>query len=97
MHFMTPTLVLQMHEMEEDPLNASGNVRARTANEFLKAFRRVFEHEHELHLPIYAHHGSMDRLANLTVSKVPLAIRVACVMLVAAARSPVLLTPSCTF
>lgn len=59
---------LQVQEMEEDPLNASGNVRARTGNEFLKAFRRVFEREHELQLPIYAHHGAGDRLANLSVS-----------------------------
>lgn len=57
----------QLQEMEEDPLNGSGNVRARTANEFLKAFRWVFEHEHKLCLPIYAHHGTHDRLANMTV------------------------------
>lgn len=57
----------QVQEMENDPLNSNGNVRARTANEFLKAFRHVFEREHELQLPIYAHHGGSDRLANLSV------------------------------
>ncbi|KAK9805999.1 hypothetical protein WJX73_002649 [Symbiochloris irregularis] len=56
-------------KMEEDPLNSTGNVRARTANEFLKAFRVVFEREHELRLPIYAHHGSCDRLANISAVK----------------------------
>ena len=53
--------------MEEDPLNAQGAVRARTANELLKAFYVVSQREKELWLPIYAHHGSKDRLANLQV------------------------------
>ena len=53
--------------MEEDPLNAQGAVRARTANELLKAFHVVSQREGELWLPIYAHHGSSDRLANLKV------------------------------
>ena len=54
--------------MEEDPLNSQGNVRARTANELLKAFGHVAEQESQLELPIYAHHGGEDRLANLGVS-----------------------------
>lgn len=53
--------------MEEDPYNNLGNLRARTANEILKAFRHVASHEASLHLPIYAHHGTHDRLANLEV------------------------------
>jgi hypothetical protein len=51
--------------MEEDPYNNLGNVRARTANEILKAFGHLARHERELCLPIYAHHGTNDRLANL--------------------------------
>ena len=53
--------------MEEDPLNSQGNVRARTANEMLKAFGHVAQQEKQLVLPIYAHHGEEDRLANLAV------------------------------
>lgn len=54
--------------METDPYNVLGNVRARTANEMLHAFKYVACHESELELPIYAHHGTKDRLANLGVS-----------------------------
>ena len=54
--------------METDPYNVMGNVRARTANEMLHAFSHVARHERELELPIYAHHGTKDRLANLGVS-----------------------------
>ncbi len=53
--------------MEEDPYNNLGNLRARTANEILKAFGHVARLESSLHLPIYAHHGTQDRLADLQV------------------------------
>ena len=43
-------------------------MRARTANELLRAFRQIARHEHELSLPLYAHHGKEDRLASLPVS-----------------------------
>ena len=59
---------LQIELMEADPYNVMGNVRARTANEMLHAFSHVARHERELELPIYAHHGTKDRLANLGVS-----------------------------
>ena len=55
--------------MEADPYNVMGNVRARTANEMLHAFSHVAAHERELELPIYAHHGTKDRLANLGVGR----------------------------
>ena len=54
--------------METDPYNIMGNGRARTANELLHAFGHIARHESELELPIYAHHGTKDRLANLGVS-----------------------------
>ncbi|CAL8467496.1 g7034 [Coccomyxa elongata] len=55
--------------MEEDPYNNLGNLRARTANEILKAFGHVARHESSLHLPIYAHHGTHDKLADLQAVK----------------------------
>ena len=61
-------VTLQIASMETDPYNILGNVRARTANELLHAFGHIARHEAELELPIYAHHGTKDRLANLGVS-----------------------------
>lgn len=58
---------LQIKAMEEDPYNNLGNLRARTANEILKAFSHVSRNESALHLPIYAHHGTRDRLADIEV------------------------------
>lgn len=65
-------IVLQIESMETDPYNILGNVRARTANELLHAFGHIAHHEAELELPIYAHHGTKDRLANLGVGYIPL-------------------------
>ena len=53
--------------MEQDPYNNLGNLRARTANEILKAFGHVQRNEAALILPIYAHHGTNDRLADVKV------------------------------
>ena len=64
---VVPALV-QIESMETDPYNILGNVRARTANELLHAFGYIASHESELELPIYAHHGTKYRLANLGVS-----------------------------
>ena len=61
---------LQIESMETDPYNILGNVRARTANEMLHAFGHIARHESELELPIYAHHGTKDRLANLGVGNI---------------------------
>ena len=61
---------LQIESMESDPYNILGNVRARTANEMLHAFGHIARHESELELPIYAHHGTKDRLANLGVGNI---------------------------
>ncbi|CAL5222462.1 g4830 [Coccomyxa viridis] len=58
-----------IESMETDPYNILGNVRARTANELLHAFGHIAQHEGELELPIYAHHGTKDRLANLGAVK----------------------------
>ncbi len=64
-------LRVQIRVMEEDPYNNLGNLRARTANEILKAFGHVARHESSLHLPIYAHHGTHDKLADLQVRQEP--------------------------
>ncbi len=61
--------LMQIESIETDPYNVLGNVRARTANELLHAFGYIASHESELELPIYAHHGTKDRLANLGVSR----------------------------
>ena len=53
--------------IEADPLLARGNVRARTANEMLRAFAHVRRFGHLVWLPIYAHHGTNDHLASIQV------------------------------
>lgn len=47
---------------------AKNNVRARTANEMLRAFAHVRDYGHLLWLPIYCHHGTADKLASIAVS-----------------------------
>ena len=61
----------QIKAMEEDPLNNLGNLRARTANEILKGFRHLQRHERELRVPIYAHHGTDDHLADVQAGNLP--------------------------
>ena len=45
-------------------------MRARTANEMLRAFAHVREYGHLLWLPIYCHHGTKDKLASISVSPI---------------------------
>ncbi len=73
LHFKLKSLcaVAQIEMMETDPYNILGNLRARTANEILKAFSHVKRHETALSLPIYAHHGTEDRLADIKVRTRP--------------------------
>lgn len=59
----------QIQLMETDPYNILGNLRARTANEILKAFKHVKRRETALALPIYAHHGTKDNLADIKVRR----------------------------
>lgn len=63
----TKLTALQAEKIEADPLLATGKVRARTANEILRAFAHVQRDGHLLWLPIYAHHGTADHLANIQV------------------------------
>lgn len=58
---------LQENKIAADPLLAKNNVRARTANEMLRAFAHVREYGHLLWLPIYCHHGTSDKLASISV------------------------------
>ena len=59
----------KIKEYMEDPLNTAGPVAARTANETLKAFRELGKRRSEVHLPIYAHHGSEDKITSFSATK----------------------------
>lgn len=50
-----------------DPLNFKGKVRARTAAETLRGFAEAGQKAHMLHLPVFAHHGTADRVTSLPV------------------------------
>ena len=56
-----------VRSFKKDPYNFVGPVRARTGNELLKGFRDLQAQEHELGLPIYAHHGNADKITSLPV------------------------------
>ena len=56
-----------VRSFKEDPYNFVGPVRARTGNELLKGFRDLQAKEHELGLPVYAHHGNADKITSLPV------------------------------
>lgn len=58
-----------MKDYISDPLNVIGNVRARTGNEILKAFKAVNKKTQELSLPIYAAHGTVDRCTSYPAVK----------------------------
>lgn len=60
-------IMAQVREFVADPLCFVGNVRARTANEFLKGFRDVQRREAELVLPILAMHGTADKITSCLV------------------------------
>lgn len=55
--------------ISRDPLLSNRNVRARTANELLRAFAHVKQCGHLLWLPIYCHHGTSDQLASINAVK----------------------------
>lgn len=57
----------QVRAFVADPLCFVGNVRARTANEFLKGFRDVQRKEAQLALPILAMHGTADKITSCLV------------------------------
>lgn len=75
MHFVKNCLKVQEmldQKVATDPLLCSTNVRARTANELLRAFAHVQQFGHLLWLPIYCHHGTADKLANIKVCLSPI-------------------------
>ncbi|KDD73582.1 hypothetical protein H632_c2036p0 [Helicosporidium sp. ATCC 50920] len=51
----------RVREYVEDPLNTVGNVCAATGNETLKAFRALERSRSRLKLPLFAHHGAVDK------------------------------------
>ena len=59
----------KVKEYVEDPLNDVGSVAARTANETLKAFRELGKRRSELKVPLYAHHGTDDKVTSFTATK----------------------------
>lgn len=60
-------VLVQVRAFVADPLCFVGNVRARTANEFLKGFRDVQRKEAQLVLPILAMHGTADKITSCLV------------------------------
>ncbi len=60
--------VLQIESMVQDPFNFLGPVRVRTALSLLNGFKGMQRSQHRISLPIYAHHGTKDKLASLPVS-----------------------------
>ncbi len=60
-HHHLMTFVVNEYEDEVWPM------RARTANEMLNGFAYVRAEGYRLHLPIYAHHGKSDSLAEVKV------------------------------
>lgn len=53
-----------------DPLNFKGKVRARTAAETLRGFAEAGQKAHMLHLPVFAHHGTADRVTSLPAMRI---------------------------
>ncbi len=59
----------KVKEYIEDPLNTVGSVAARTANESLKAFRQLGQQTAEVKVPLYAHHGTDDKVTSFNATK----------------------------
>jgi acylglycerol lipase len=59
----------RVKEYVDDPLNAAGALPARTGNESLKAFRALAARHAEFALPVYAHHGTQDRITSLPATR----------------------------
>lgn len=45
--------------LSQDPLVVKGDTCARTANELLKAFRRLGPKAHDINIPVYIGHGEI--------------------------------------
>lgn len=58
---------MQIDSMVQDPFNFLGPVRVRTALSLLNGFRGMQRDQGRISLPIYAHHGTKDKLASLAV------------------------------
>lgn len=59
----------RVKEYVEDPLNTVGPVAVRTANESLQAFRALAKRRGEVTLPLYAHHGTADKVTSYPATK----------------------------
>ena len=58
---------VQIDTMVQDPFNFLGPVRVRTALSLLNGFKGMQHNQACISLPIYAHHGTKDKLASLPV------------------------------
>ena len=61
----------QIETMVKDPFNFMGPVRVRTALSLLNGFKGMQREQARISLPIYAHHGTKDKLASLAVCVLP--------------------------
>jgi acylglycerol lipase len=59
----------KVKEYVEDPLNTVGSLAARTANESLRAFSQLSQQTLEITLPVYAHHGTDDKVTSFSATK----------------------------
>ena len=59
----------RVKEYVEDPLNDTRATAIRTGNESLKAFRQLKQRTAEVTLPVYAHHGTDDKVTSFSATK----------------------------
>lgn len=59
----------KVKEYVEDPLNSVGSLATRTAHESLKAFDQLGQKTGEITLPLYAHHGTADKVTSFAATK----------------------------
>jgi len=59
----------KVKEYVEDPLNTVGPLATRTANESLKAFDQLGKQIGKITLPLYAHHGTDDKVTSFAATK----------------------------
>ncbi len=59
----------RVREYEEDPLIYHDNIPVRSGSEMLKGFGEFGKHRAEFSLPIYAHHGTADKITSFAATK----------------------------
>ena len=59
----------RVREYEEDPLIYHDNIPVRSGSEMLKGFGEFSKHRAEFTLPIYAHHGTADKITSFAATQ----------------------------